>query len=125
MPPTTVDFAVDWIAELQKDIAITDLYKKANIGIQSLSLFQLKEMIEPDFSIARYVFFVEKSTRGISLIVKELEKYGNAHNAYGQSAVNIPFTNKDMGMINASINGARESIVSMDKEMTIRNIFYR
>ncbi len=123
MPSTAVDFAVDWITELQKEIAIVDLYNKANIGIQVLNLLQLRDMIEADFSMARYVFFVEKSTSGVSLIVKELEKYGAVHNAYGQSTINTSFTNKDMGMVKDSIDGARQSIASMDKEMTIRNIF--
>ena len=125
MPSAAVNVAVDWITELQKEIAIIDLCKKANIGSQSLNLLQLKDMIESDFSIARYVFFVEKSTRGVSLIVKELEKYGNAHNAYVQSTGNTSFTNKDLEMIRVSIDGARQSIASMDKEMTIRNIFNR
>lgn len=131
-PQYAADFTCLWNEELDKEQVITDMYAKADI--KNGSLYFIKDLIESEFSIARYIFFAKQSSSCIDSILKVMRKYVNNTNrinvndecdendakAVCQLAV-TRFRKEDLEEIKDVIDKANSSMSSMENEMTIRN----
>ena len=134
VPQYAADFADLWNVELDKEKVIADMYVKA--GIENGSLYFIKDSIESDFSVTKYIFFAKQSSSCIDSIVKVMRKYANNLNrinvddecdeddakAVCQLAA-TQFKIEDLEEIKNTIDKANSSMYSMEKEMTIRNCF--
>ena len=120
------------IPQKTAEVCAVDMYAKADI--KNGSLYFIKDLIESEFSIARYIFFAKQSSSCIDSILKVMRKYVNNTNrinvndecdendakAVCQLAV-TRFRKEDLEEIKDVIDKANSSMSSMENEMTIRN----